>query len=167
MKKLILADFHGTIVDANLAWYKAYCCLCPEKSDIIWQKIKAKEHRQEIANYIGVDYTRVIELYRNFLTVRQDIIKLIKGLNLPVIIISNSSRDRLMLDIEKTQNQHDLEFEKIYSGLDGKKPDVEYIERIILENGYESAYMIGNDINEDFIKSPIVTNILVPIIYPF
>lgn len=166
MKKLILADFHGTIVDANKAWLKAYCLLCPGKSEIIWQKIKAKEHRQEIANFLGVDYNQVIALYRENLTVRQDIIRLIKGLNLPIIIISNSSRERLILDIEQVQNQHDLIFERIYSGSDGKKPDAKYVENIVKENGYKAAYMIGNDLNEDFIKSPIITNVLVPIIYP-
>jgi HAD superfamily hydrolase (TIGR01549 family) len=165
LKKLILVDFHGTIVDANAAWYKAYCHLCPEKSEIIWQKIKAKEHRQEIADFLGVDYNQVIALYRDFLTVREDIIKLIKGLNLPIIIISNSSKERLMLDIDQVKNQHNLVFEKVYSGSDGKKPDIKYVENIIRENGYETAYMIGNDLNEDFIKSPIISNVLVPIIY--
>lgn len=166
MKKLILADFHGTIVDANKAWHKAYCHLCPDKSEIIWQNIKAKEHRQEIANFLGVDYNQVIALYREFLTVRDDIIKLIKGLNLPIIVISNSSKERLMLDINQVKNQHDLVFEKVYSGSDGKKPDTEYVENIIRENGYDTAYMIGNDLNEDFIKSPLISNVLVPIIYP-
>lgn len=165
MKKLILADFHGTIVDANAAWYKAYCHLCPKKSEIIWQKIKAKEHRQGIADFLGVDYNQVVALYRDFLTVREDIIKLIEGLNLPIIIISNSSKERLMLDIDRVKNQHNLVFEKVYSGSDGKKPDIKYVENIIRENGYETAYMIGNDINEDFIKSPIISNVLVPIIY--
>ena len=153
-------------MDANKAWHKAYCHLCPEKSEIIWQKIKAKEHRQEIANFLGVDYNQVIALYREFLTVRDDIIKLIKGLNLPIIVISNSSKERLMLDINQVKNQHDLVFEKVYSGSDGKKPDTEYVENIIRENGYDTAYMIGNDLNEDFIKSPLISNVLVPIIYP-
>ena len=153
-------------MDANAAWHQAYCSLCPEKSEIIWKKIKAKEHRQEIANFLNVDYNRVIELYRDFLTVRPDIIKLIKGLDLPIIIISNSNKERLLLDIKRVQTQHDLTFERIYSGSDGKKPDAEYVERIIKENGYETAYMIGNDLKEDFIQSSIVTNILVPIIYP-
>lgn len=153
-------------MDANKAWHKAYCHLCPDKSEIIWQKIKAKEHRQEIANFLGVDYNQVIALYREFLTVRDDIIKLIKGLNLPIIVISNSSKERLMLDINQVKNQHDLVFEKVYSGSDGKKPDTEYVENIIRENGYDTAYMIGNDLNEDFIKSPLISNVLVPIIYP-
>lgn len=165
MKKLILADFHGTIVDANAAWHKAYCCLCPTQSDLIREKIIAKENRSEIAKALGLDYQEVIRLYRSFLSVRHEVIQIIKGLDLPIIIISNASKERLLLDIESVKGQHDLKFDKVYSGEDGKKPDTEYIERVIKENEYEFAYMIGNDAVEDFVKSPLVTNILVPVTY--
>ena len=167
MKKVLLVDFHGTIVDANLAWYRAYCASCPDKSEYIWNRLSAKDSRKEIAQSLGLNYDDVIKIYRQNLAVRDDVIKMIHGLNLPIIIVSNASLERLMADINTVQSQHNLTFLKIYSKENGKKPDVEYIERIIAENGFDGAYMIDNDIDEGVIKSPKVTNILVPNLYFF
>jgi hypothetical protein len=160
----ILCDFHGTLVDANAAWISAFESFGIKTIDNVFSQVYKKTNRKIICSDLGLDYTEVTNRYRDHLEIRKPIVDFIKKLstNNEIIIISNSSRNRLMLDIEKVHDALGFNITDIFSKENGNKNDIGYIESILDSKGFKSAYIIGNDIREDFNPSNRIINIFVP-----
>ena len=102
--------------------------------------------------------------YTYFLEVRYEIVNLVKLLsnNMGIIIVSNSSRERLLRDVDFVKSNLNLNILEILSKENGNKSDPDYINRVLDKYNYKSAYLIGNDIREDFNSSHRITNIFAP-----
>lgn len=159
-----LCDFHGTIVDANNAWINAFCYFKPDNKDTIIDLIYNKTSRKQIAKMFDLNYTDIVIKYREKLTIRWPVMEIIKKIsnNNEIIILSNASKERLWLDINKITPQLQMKILQVYSKEDGNKKDPKFIEQILDKFGFEGAYMIGNDIEQDFNPSKRITNIFVP-----
>jgi len=159
-----LCDFHGTIVDANTAWINAFCYFVPNYEDTITDLVYKKTDRKKMANMFNLDYADIVIKYREKLTVRRPVMEIIKKIstNNEIIIISNASKERIWLDIDKVQTQLDIKILHVYSKEDGNKNDPKFIEYILDKHGFGTAYMIGNDIRQDFNPSKRIMNIFVP-----
>ncbi len=164
MYNYLLADFHGTIVDANTAWIKAYETAGAENMADIVQRVYKKVHRKTIADDYNLDYDNIISLYRANLHIRPEIVALIKQIpgSDNIIIVSNSKREKLLKDIKQVENEHNLHICDIFCKEDGNKKDQSVYDIIIKKYDIKAAYMIGNDIREDFCANPAITNIFVP-----
>ena len=97
----VLCDFHGTLVDANKAWIKAFETYdIPDINQVITD-VYHKVNRKIICRRYGIDYEEIKNKYTSFLEIRYEIVNLVKLLsnNTGIIIVSNSSRERLLNDI--------------------------------------------------------------------
>lgn len=160
----VLCDFHGTLVDANKAWIKAFETYgIPDMNQVITD-VYHKVNRKIICHRYGIDYEEIKNQYTYFLEVRYEIVNLVKLLsnNAGIIIVSNSSRERLLRDVDFVKPNLDLNILEILSKENGNKSDPDYINRVLDKYNYKSAYLIGNDIREDFNSSHRITNIFVP-----
>ncbi len=164
MFKFLLSDFHGTIVDSNNAWLKAFYELRCNNLDLIKQLIYQKKSRKQIAIDNNIDYNLLLQTYRKNLTIRYDVVNLINKIhgNKNIIILSNSSREKLLLDIKQIKDLHNLEFSYIYTSINNTKNDINFLKKIINKHNIKKAYMIGNDIREDFINLNEIINIFIP-----
>jgi len=165
MKEMgVLCDFHGTLVDANKAWADAFASCKLSNLDEIIDLIYKKVNRKIICADFGLDYDDIKNKYVNYLVPRDDVVNLVKKLSYDntIIIISNSSRVRLMRDINQVKEQLGLNIIAVYSKEDGNKNDALYIENILDKHHFDHAYIVGNDIREDFNPSAKITNIFVP-----
>ena len=164
MYKYLLSDFHGTIVDSNTAWITAYKNLGAENIKDITQRVFKKEHRKLIAQDYLLDYDAVVTEYRKNLHIRKEVVALIQ--TLPgfdnIIIVSNAGKDKLLKDIEQVKPELNLNICAVYGKEDGRKNDQSIFENILKKHDIEAAYMIGNDIREDFCKLDNIINIFVP-----
>ncbi|MBR3511205.1 MAG: hypothetical protein IKN73_04045 [Alphaproteobacteria bacterium] len=160
----VLCDFHGTLVDANHAWIKAFETYdIPDINQVITD-VYHKVNRKIICNKYGINYEEIKNKYIYFLEVRYEIVNLVKLLsgNTGIIIVSNSSRERLLRDIDFVKPNLDLNILEILSKENGNKNDPDYINQVLDRYNYRSAYLVGNDIREDFNPSLRITNIFVP-----
>lgn len=160
----VLCDFHGTLVDANKAWIKAFETYdIPDINQVITD-VYHKVNRKIICRRYGIDYEEIKNKYTSFLEIRYEIVNLVRLLsnNTGIIIVSNSSRERLLKDINFVKANLNLEIREILSKDNGNKNDPDYINQVLDRYNYKSAYLIGNDIREDFNPSPRITNIFVP-----
>ena len=160
----LLADFHGTIVDSNTAWIRAYLDLGATDIEYVTRLVFQKEKRSIIAEKFGIDYEKLKLKYRENLHIRYEVVEIIKSLpgSQNIIIISNSSREKLLKDMEKIKNEHTLNIIDIYSKEDGNKRDIKFVKKILNKYNINRTYMIGNDIREDFSQCEKITNIIVP-----
>ena len=162
--KFLLTDFHGTIVDSNSAWIKAYLNLGVKNIEDITTQVYQKQSREKLALYYNIDYSLLLDEYRKNLHVRPDVISLIHAIhgNDNIIILSNSSKEKLYKDIEQVQAEHDLKFSFVYSKEDGNKNDALFIDELCSKHNITKAYMLGNDIREDLVINDNITNIFIP-----
>lgn len=160
----LLADFHGTIVDSNAAWIKAYLDLGATDTEYVTRHVFQKEKRSVIAEKFGIDYEKLKLKYRENLHIRHEVVNIIKSLpgSQNIIIISNSSKAKLLKDMKKVKNEHMLNIIDVYSKEDGNKQDIKFVKKILNKYNIDRIYMIGNDIREDFSQCEEITNIIVP-----
>lgn len=159
MNKGLMLDLHGTLLYSNLAWALAYESFDKTKGSFYREEIDKKRSRHELAEIAGVRYEEIINKYRTFLKPRFEVIDFIVRLNLPKVIVSNSQRDKVIKDLEYIPN---LNFQEIYTIENGTKPEFKYLENILNEQNWDFAYLIGNDVKEDYSKHPKVISIIVP-----
>ncbi|SDT35859.1 Uncharacterized protein YuzB, UPF0349 family [Paenibacillaceae bacterium GAS479] len=158
-------DFHDTIVNSSDSWDLAFIEFINNKFDLekVKKRLKSKESRRLICNEYGLDYFDVQKAYRQFLVIKNksilDLIGSIKKSALSAFLISNSSSERLIKDLNKVKLLN--KFDRIYSSRDGLKPDFEYFERIISRHEIDILFYIGNDPNEDLIKHEKVISFIV------
>lgn len=164
MYKYLLSDFHGTIVNANSAWITAYKLLGAKNMEDVIRRVYQKEHRKKIADDYNLIYDDVVNLYRQNLNIRPEIIRLIQSLpgSERIIIVSNAHKDRLYKDIKQVENKHNLNICDVFAKEDGSKKDQSLYPTIINKYHIQATYMVGNDIREDFCTNPIITNIFIP-----
>lgn len=164
MYKYLLSDFHGTIVDANSAWIKAYEILGAKNMDDVIRRVYQKERRKNIADDYNLNYDEVVETYRQNLHIRPEVVKLLH--NIPgsqnIIIVSNAHKDKLYKDIKQVEKEHDLNICDVFCKEDGCKKEQSLYPIIIAKYHIKNAYMVGNDIREDFCLNSIITNIFIP-----
>lgn len=164
MYKYLLSDFHGTIVDSNAAWITAYKNLGAENIEDVTQRVFKKENRKLIAQDYSLDYDTVVVEYRKNLHIRMEVVDLMRSL--PgfdnIIIVSNARKDKLLKDIKQVESELNLNICAVYGKEDGSKNDQSIFENILKKHNIEAAYMIGNDIREDFCKLDNIINIFMP-----
>jgi HAD superfamily hydrolase (TIGR01549 family) len=161
MREGILLDLHGTLLDSNRAWIEAFKEIKPENAAYYEKQIWQKKSRHDLAIHAGVPFETLLEHYKKALKPREDVLKLVKNLSTeyPLALLSNSSRQRVVDDLRHLPN---LGLVKIFTGEDGKKPNIEYCERVLGILGWDRALLIGNDPEEDMISSSRITCILIP-----
>lgn len=154
-------DLHGTLLNSNKAWEDALIEFDPEKKDFYHQAIMDKKNRKELAQIAGVSFETLSERYYSLVKIREEVFSIALELNKnhPCIIVSNAPKFRVERDIKKLR---ELNLLRVYSGEDGKKPEKDYLERILKEMNWEQAYLIGNDIQEDLSLSNRITSIIFP-----
>lgn len=157
----IMLDFHGTLVNSNQAWLEAFSILDPPRREYYREKIWKKESRHLLAQTARLSFTEVYDLYATLLQPRLEIVDLVKklGESYPLIIVSNSERERLLQDLQKIPP---LPIQRIYSKENGRKPNLDYLESILHEMSWERAFLIGNDPEEDLVQSRCITSIIIP-----
>ena len=128
----VLVDFHGTIVDSNQAWVDAFFYLSNCDHEVVIQKVYRKTDRRLMCQELGIDFADVVNKYRDFLKVRQealDVIRLLSG-DGKIIIVSHSSRKRLLADIDKVSSFLEFDIVDLFSKEDGRKGDETISEKI-------------------------------------
>jgi PAS domain-containing protein len=156
--KGLLVDVHGTLLLSNRAWARAFGRYDPDRFGMYCEEISKKRDRRELAAIAKVPYERIVDAYREELTPRQDVIRMIERSGLPRVIVSNARRERLLLDLELL----DFACDRIYTKEDGRKPDTNYLERILRDQRWDCAYLIGNDPIEDYSMHPRIQSIIIP-----
>ena len=68
----------------------------------------------------------------------------------------------MLRDVDFVKSNLNLNILEILSKENGDKSDPDYINQVLDKYNYKSAYLIGNDIREDFNSSHRITNIFVP-----
>ncbi len=159
MKKGLMVDLHGTLLYSNLAWALAYESFDGTRGEFYRQEIEKKRNRHELAQYAGIAYELLLDRYELFLTPRVDVIEFIKNQNLPMVIVSNAQKKRVVRDLTRVSG---LAFDRIYSQENGIKPASEYLESILKENEWDFAYLVGNDVSEDYSENSKVLSIILP-----
>lgn len=149
----IVFDFHDTLVESTKAWLNAFKKVvhCRKNFLQIKKDYLNKVSRKLICQNYGIDYNLVLKYYREYLKIKKEGMHLYENLALkypkiPFILVSNASKERLMLDINKFKEYN---FDKIYSKENGQKPNKEYFEKICKENNIDFIILIGNDEKED------------------
>lgn len=171
MKIVFFFDFHDTIVNSSKAWIKAFKYFCPKKEYTKVKKLyKYKTSRKKLAKMINVDYLEIENKYRENLKPNKSILNLLIKCkkNHEVIILSNSSKEKLHKDINKIG----IDIKTIYSKEDGVKPDPKYINKLVSIHKSDLFIMIGNDKKEDVlihkkIKCFIIKNKIDLLIIPY
>ncbi len=156
-----MLDLHGTLLDSNTAWLEALREIDPNNIDYYEAGIWGKMSRRDMAKHANVSYECLKSKYRSKLKPRSGVLDFVKVLsaNYPLIIVSNAKRKDILDDMGYLSQ---LQVERIYSKEDGNKPEMRYLERILVEMCWDSAYLIGNDFIEDFTYSKRVMSIIIP-----
>lgn len=157
----LMVDLHGTLLDSNYAWSKAFQKFDPKRMDYYSHALCNKVSRKELANIAGVPFEQIKAEYRKNLRPREEILAIVNILkkSFELVIVTNSKRNDALLDLEYLPN---LNYKAIFTKEDGCKPDMEYLNSIIEQLNWEFAYLIGNDICEDCVDMKNVCSILVP-----
>lgn len=159
MKGGLMIDLHGTLLYSNLAWALAYESFDKTRGNFYREEIDKKRSRYELAEIVKVPYSEIITKYRSFLRPRIEVIDFTNRLNFPKLIVSNSDKEKVIKDLAYVPN---LNFQRIYTIEDGTKPEFEYLEKILTDQNWDFAYLIGNDFKEDYSKHPKVMSIIIP-----
>ncbi|MBU2616025.1 MAG: hypothetical protein KKC19_02885 [Nanoarchaeota archaeon] len=157
----LMVDLHGTLLESNQAWAKALESIDPDRSEFYRQQIQLKRSRHELAEIAGVSFDDLQSAYRRFLFPRDEVIGIIRSLSdiYPMVLVTNAERNRVLDDLEHLQN---LPFLRVYTREDGKKPNPIYLQRILDEQGWGEAFLIGNDLTEDYSENKKITSIIIP-----
>lgn len=157
----LLVDLHGTLLESNLAWARALESIDPKKSGFYREQIQFKRSRHELAQIAGVSFDSLLNVYRKYLLPRDPIVALFRTLSCeyPSVLVSNCQRDRVLADLHYLPT---LSFKKIYTIEEGKKPERIYLQRILDDQGWDKAFLLGNDLIEDYSENENVTSIICP-----
>lgn len=141
----ILLDLHDTLVKSKSCWIKAFKKIAKDKIEakVMIDEYKNGGWKREILLRHGYDYEQVKDIYLQYVSPKNDIIRLCKKYesDFKLILVTNATYSRMNEDIKKV----DLKFFKKYTRENGIKPNNEYILNILKENNLDSAIMIGND----------------------
>lgn len=161
-KIIIGCDLHNTLLLSNEAWIKAYLHYnCNIDKDQLAKSIYNKESRKEISKKYNIDYEMVKNKYHENCKPNIKLImfiKMLKELNIPVLLISSSNKEKVDKDLLKLKNY--IVFDKVYTKENFKKDNMKDWNRIIKENKADLMIYIGNDYDEDIIKNDKVVSIL-------
>lgn len=162
MKMGLMVDLHDTLLESSIAWIKSFYVLIPGEIENCVNDLSKGISRRTVAKTFGVSYDIVLDEYRKHLKPREEVYTLIQILSneFPLVIVSNSSRDRIEKDIALLPS---LNIERVYSKENGKKPDRMYLESILENMSWDSAILIGNNLVEDRSTSERITSIIFPI----
>lgn len=157
----LMVDLHGTLLRSNEAWIDALSEFDPSRREFYTNQVNSKRSRHELAAIAGTDFETVDNCYYEKLRPREDILELVKLLNskYPSVLVSNAQEYRVLRDLKRLP---DLSFLRIFTAKNGSKLNKDYLETILTEMNWDKAFLIGNDLEEDFVESPLIIPLLVP-----
>lgn len=158
----VIFDVHGTLINASEAWINAFTYYSDNNYEYCKKWLESKKSRKELAQKLEVLYEDVHTFYRTQLLANEKIVSLFQLFknHLEVIIVSNAKREDVIADCNAVNI--DLSGVKIYSSESGKKPEKEYLAKILKEMNWDYALLVGNDSEEDIIESENIISLMVP-----
>lgn len=161
MQTGLMCDLHGTLLNSNEAWLEALASFDPAQRDFYAEQIMQKRSRRELAAIAGVSFEDLSEQYHALVSVRLPVLNIVKKLcdSYSLIIVSNAPRPRVERDLLKLGS---LPIARVFTQEDGRKPERDYLERILGEMNWNNAYLIGNDPEEDICDSPRIFSVIFP-----
>ncbi|MBQ7307509.1 MAG: HAD-IA family hydrolase [Clostridia bacterium] len=159
---VVCFDLHDTLLFSQNAWLEAFKIIT-KGDDEKYQTIK-KEYleggwKREICKKFGYQYDEVKDIYLTIVEPMEEVKKFCEEMQKKhrVFIITNATYKRAIEDIKVLK----MEFEKVYSRDDGKKPDPEYIKKILEQNDIHNMIMVGNETVRDIFNLPNTKSIIV------
>lgn len=142
MRILICFDLHDTLVNSTRAWLKAYKIIRPNDYKSIKKDYKKGMRRKEICKKYNIEYEQLKIIYRKKLSKNKLVMKFYNIIRkkYSTCIITNASLERATNDL----NYCNIKYDKLYTSLDGLKPDSKYILKIMKENKSDYLILIGN-----------------------
>ena len=163
MKIEIISDLHGTLVNSNQAWIRAFDKVNPGYLEHYTQQIFHKRNRKDLASELNFDFEEIEAIYHSFVTPREDVIYAVNLLasNKPIIIVSNAPYNRVTRDLQVLAHKIDIA-EIFTSDTIPNLKTVSGLHKILDTRNVLSGYYVGNDIEEDLIRSKRITPLLFP-----
>ena len=157
----IACDCHNTLINSNPAWIRAFVdYIGLDKEAEIRFYLYGKMKRRELAKKYGVDFELVenrADLYEKPNTKVIELLSMFKSIGIPLFIISNAPARRVLKDLSITGILS--MFDRIYTGDDGGKKNLNNIENILSAYSLERLLFLGNEEFDDHIPHEKVVSV--------
>lgn len=147
-------DLHNTIMKSNEAWINAFVRYSGERyKEMITKEVYNKCSRSKMALRLGLDYSQVIEEYHRLVKPDDNMILFLQSLKekYPVYLLSAASREKVYKDLEAWDGKD--YFREVITREAFDKKSVNEWERFLNSRDIDVLIYLGNDIEEDIIKS--------------
>lgn len=155
MKKIgIACDCHNTLINSNHAWIKAFCDYSDYKLQLeISMCLYGKMKRRALAKKYKIPFELVenrADEYEEKNIALIDFLLCAKELNIPLFVVSNAPRKRVLKDMKITGIKNI--FKKIYTGNEGGKKNKKIFDEIIKKYNLDYLLFLGNEEFDDHIE---------------
>ncbi|MDO4323714.1 MAG: HAD hydrolase-like protein [Lachnospiraceae bacterium] len=161
MKIAIGFDLHNTIMHSNEAWIEAMVACSNECfREYITQKVYDKYSRLKLTTELGADYNEVLKQYHARVNVDDNMKSLLYSLkkNYPLYLISASYALKVYKDLAVWEGEK--LFDEILTKECFDKASSSDWQRFLDGRDIDILVYIGNDVDEDIIKSRRVISLI-------
>lgn len=162
MKVGIFCDCHNTLMNSNEAWIKAFAEYAGmDKAAEIELYLYGKFKRRELAKKYKIEFAEIERSADKYIEKKDnviDILEIFKMVGVPLFVVSNAPRYRVMKDLEITGLTN--LFQEIFTGDEGGKQNNKIFNELFETYKLERGFFIGNDEFDDYIYHEKITSLI-------